>query len=101
MHLYLFYPVLNIYKTLPVVDGVGEHDAHGSTVVSLSDRFEFLLASSVPYLQPHLLLADHYRLYFEINADCSEMGCHEIVLAKFQKHVRLTHSTVTDHQQLY
>ncbi len=29
------------------------------------------------------------------------MGGHEVVLAEFEQHVRLPHSAVTDHQQLY
>jgi hypothetical protein len=101
MHLDLLDPVLDILEALALVDGIGEHDAHGSPVVSLRDGLEFLLAGSVPDLKADLILADGDGLDLEVDADGGEVRGHEVVLAELEEHVGLAHTAVADHQQLY
>jgi hypothetical protein len=99
MHFDLFDPIFDILETLPFVYGVSEDYPHGSSVVSLRNSLKLLLPRCIPNLQPDFVLADSDGLDLEVNADCGEMRCHEVVLAELQQHVGLTDSTVANHQQ--
>jgi hypothetical protein len=97
----LFKPVLNILKCFSFVDGVGENDAHGSSVVCLGDCFELLLASCVPDLETYFMVSDSDGFYLEIYSDGGEMRCHESVIAKLEQHIGFANSTVPDNKQFY
>lgn len=94
MYLDLFDPILYILEGLPLIDGVGKYNAHGSPVVSLSDGFKLFLSCSVPYLQPNFVFSNHDSLDFEVNADGGQVWGHEVVITKFKQHVRLSDSTI-------
>lgn len=51
MGLDLLNPVFDVMEGLSFVDGVGEYDAHGASVVGLGDGLETFLAGSVPDLE--------------------------------------------------
>lgn len=95
----LFDPVFDVHEGFSLVDGIGEDDAHGSSVVGLGDGFELFLSSRVPDLQSNSFFAYHDGFGFEIDADGREMRCHEIILTKFEKHVSLADAAVADDQQ--
>jgi hypothetical protein len=50
MHFDLFDPIFDIIEGGSLIDGVGQNNAHGTSVVSLSDCFEPLLSGGIPYL---------------------------------------------------
>lgn len=97
MHLDLLHPILNILETLSLIYRVGEHNPHSPSIVSLRDGFELLLSCRIPDLQAYLILANSDSLDLEVNANGREMRCHEIILAKLEQHIGLTHSAIADY----
>ena len=95
----LFDPVLNVIKTVSLIDSVSEDDTHGSSIISLGDCFELLLSGSIPNLQTDSVLANHDGFGFEVDADGGEVRCHKIVLAVFEEHVCLADPTIANNQQ--
>ena len=96
MYFDLLNPILYVFKGLALVDCVCEDDAHGASVVGLSDGFKLLLASCIPDLESYFLIGDEDGFDFEVDADSREMGGHEVVIAEFEEHVGLADSAVTD-----
>jgi hypothetical protein len=84
MYLYLLHPILYILKSLTFIDCIGQNDAHGTSVVGLCDCFKLLLASCVPDLKSYYLIGNKYGFDFEVDADGSEMGGHEVVITEFE-----------------
>jgi hypothetical protein len=68
MHLYLLNPVLYILERVHIVNGVGEYNSHGPSIVGLGDSFEPLLASCIPYLQLNPRIAHIEYLSFKVDA---------------------------------
>jgi hypothetical protein len=68
MHFDLFGPVLDVVKGSAVVNGVGEDDAHGPSIVCLSYCLEALLSRSVPNLKLHSVARHVQHFSLEINA---------------------------------
>lgn len=97
MHLDLFHPILNILETLSLIYRIGKHNPHRPSVVSLRDGFKLLLPRRIPNLQAYLILTNSDSLDLEVNANGGKMRCHEIILAKLEQHVGLTHSAIADH----
>jgi len=50
MYFDLFDPILYVFKSLPLIDGVGKYYPHGSSIIGLSDSFELFLTCSIPNL---------------------------------------------------
>jgi len=82
MHLDLLHPIFNILETLSLVYGVSQHYTHSTPIVSLSNRLEFLLTSSIPNLQPNLLFTDSDGFDLEVDTYGGEVRGHEVILAK-------------------
>ena len=68
MKLYLTDPVLNVLETFLNGAIIGQNNAHGAFIVSLSDRAEAFLACGVPNLQFNVLSIDLDRFNFEVNS---------------------------------
>ena len=78
----LAHPVFEGVEWVAVVDCVDHDDPHGTFVVCLRDGLEALLAGSVPDLQSDLLAVDFDCLDLKVDANCSQVRAHEVVLAK-------------------
>lgn len=76
------HPIFQRIEGSSVIDGIDHNNSHGSFIVSLCDSFESLLSSSVPNLQSYFLPINFDGFDFEIDANCCQMRCHEIILAK-------------------
>lgn len=68
MHFDLFDPVFNVVEGVPIVDGIGKDDAHGSSVVGLCDSFEPFLSCGIPDLKFDLMAVHVDKFCFEIDA---------------------------------
>ena len=82
MKLYLTNPVLNVLETFLNGAIIGQNNAHGALIISLSDRAEAFLACGVPNLQFNVLSIDLDRFYLEINSYKEKLGFLIISLKK-------------------
>ena len=96
MEFYLLDPVLNIFKSLALVDGICQYYSHSSSVVCLGYCLELLLTSCVPNLQPDFMLSYHDSFDFEVDADGGEVRGHEVVITEFEEHIGFSDSAVAD-----
>ena len=94
MQLDLFDPILNIIKTISLIDRISQNDAHSSSIVSLSDSFEFFLSGSIPNLKSDFLLPNAERFSLEINSNGGEVWGHKIALAVSQEQIGFANSTI-------
>ena len=94
MQLDLFDPILNIIKTISLINCISQNDAHSSSIVSLSDSFEFFLPSSIPNLKSDFLFPNAERFRLEINSDGGEVWGHKIALTVPQEQIGFANSTI-------
>lgn len=76
-------PAADILEGLLVIDAIGQDDAAGSLVVSLSDVPESFLACSIPDLQSDFGTVDGNGLDLEIDSNGSNVTIFEDSITEF------------------
>lgn len=90
------HPPIDVFKGGAVGDGIGENDACGSFVISLSDIFEALLSGCIPDLQFVASVAYGHGFDFEIDSDGGDVGLLEGAFTEASDEYSFSDGAVSD-----
>ena len=96
----LFKPISYVVKSLFLSHVVNQNNSLRSFVVSLCDRSEALLSSSIPNLKltPSVLDVNYFAL--EVNAYGGHVACGKVVVSIPKQHTTLSYRRVANDNQL-